>query len=78
MFIISRVKYYNTATNSWEYTDIVVAGQNSKSAYEYAVEGGYTGTEEEFAAKLAADIPSDDHINSLIDTKLGVIENGTY
>lgn len=30
------------------------------------------------AAKLAADIPSDDHINSLIDTKLGVIENGTY
>ena len=23
-------------------------------------------------------IPSDDHINSLIDTKLGVIENGTY
>ena len=24
------------------------------------------------------DIPTDDHINSLIDTKLGVIENGTY
>ena len=24
------------------------------------------------------DIPSDDHINSLIDTKLGVIENGSY
>lgn len=23
-------------------------------------------------------IPSDDHINSLIDTKLGAIENGTY
>ena len=49
-----------------------------KSAYAYAVEGGYTGTEAEFAAKLAAEIPSDDHINSLIDTKLGVIENGAY
>lgn len=26
----------------------------------------------------AADLPSDDHINSLIDAKLGVIENGSY
>jgi hypothetical protein len=25
-----------------------------------------------------ADIPTDDHINSLIDTKLGAIENGSY
>ena len=24
------------------------------------------------------DVPTDDHINELIDTKLGVIENGTY
>ena len=28
-------------------------GADGKSAYAYAVEGGYTGTEEEFAAKLA-------------------------
>ena len=28
-----------------------------KSAYQYAQEGGYTGTETEFAAKLAAEIP---------------------
>ena len=28
--------------------------------------------------QLASTIPNDDHINSLIDTKLGVIENGTY
>ena len=85
-----------------------IKGANGKSAYQYAVEGGYTGTETEFAAKLAAEkfanpnaitftgaetgsydgsaamtvnIPSavtDDHINSLIDTKLGVIENGSY
>ena len=31
------------------------AGANGKSAYSYAVEGGYTGTEAEFAAKLAAE-----------------------
>ena len=31
-----------------------------KSAYQYAVEGGYTGTEAEFAAKLAQEIPSID------------------
>ena len=30
-------------------------GDNGKSAYSYAQDGGYTGTEEEFAAKLAAD-----------------------
>lgn len=29
-------------------------GKDGKSAYQYAVEGGYTGTEEEFAEKLAA------------------------
>lgn len=28
--------------------------------------------------QLAAAIPTDDHINALIDAKLGVIENGTY
>ena len=141
-------------------------GADGKSAYQYAQEGGYTGTEAEFSAKLAqeqltgttndltptqvyeavsagipvkvqytdsefgvfaytvfaiaetmgviaantiayyngqyilgelvgiisanswsfmkttlakkTDIPTDDHINSLIDTKLGVIENGSY
>ena len=102
------------------------SGTDGKSAYQYAVEGGYTGTETEFAKKLASEalivtitdnngtlsadktfletydaflagipvyaiydgssplpvkIPSavtDDHINFLIDTKLGVIENGSY
>lgn len=32
-------------------------GMPGKSAYQYAQEGGYTGTEEEFAAKLAAECP---------------------
>lgn len=30
-------------------------GTDGKSAYEYAVDGGYTGTEEEFAEKLASE-----------------------
>lgn len=30
-------------------------GADGKSAYAYAVEGGYTGTEEEFSAKMAAE-----------------------
>ena len=32
-----------------------IKGPQGKSAYQYAVEGGYTGTETEFAAKLAAE-----------------------
>lgn len=32
-------------------------GADGKSAYQYAVEGGYTGTEEAFAAKMAEEIP---------------------
>ena len=35
--------------------DTGATGADGKSAYAYAVEGGYTGTEEEFAAKLAAE-----------------------
>ena len=84
------------------------AGAAGKSAYAYAQDGGYTGTEEQFAAKLAqekfaspnaltftgavegnydgsapvsVEIPeavTDEHINNLINTALGVIENGTY
>ena len=41
-----------------------------------AVTGSYDGS-----AEMTVNIPSavtDDHINSLIDTKLGVIENGSY
>lgn len=33
-------------------------GADGKSAYQYAVEGGYTGTEEAFAAKLAQELPT--------------------
>lgn len=33
-------------------------GATGKTAYQYAQDGGYTGTETEFAAKLAKEIPS--------------------
>lgn len=32
-------------------------GADGKSAYQYAQDGGYTGTEEEFAAKMAEEMP---------------------
>jgi hypothetical protein len=44
-----------------------IIGANGKSAYEYAQDSGYTGTEEEFATKLAAAIPA----------KLSELENDT-
>lgn len=34
------------------------SGADGKSAYAYAVDGGYTGTEAEFAAKLAQEMPT--------------------
>lgn len=38
--------------------EIGPAGADGKSAYAYAVDGGYTGTQEEFAAKLAEEMPT--------------------
>ena len=35
-------------------------GTDGKSAYSYAVDGGYTGTEEEFVEKMASPIPAVD------------------
>ena len=38
--------------------DTGATGAGGKSAYQYAQDGGYTGTETEFAAKLAAEMPT--------------------
>lgn len=38
-----------------EDTGVKAEGQDGKSAYQYAQDGGYTGTEEEFAQKLASE-----------------------
>lgn len=52
-----------------------------KSAYQYAAEGGYTGTEEEFAAKMAAEIA--DEVDALVAlAECGIItpayQDGTF
>lgn len=54
------------------------AGAAGKSAYAYAQDGGYTGTEEQFAAKLAEETYSKSEIDSAlgayitdIDTLIG-------
>lgn len=36
---------------------LAIKGEDGKSAYKYAQEGGYTGTEEEFIQKLAEEFP---------------------
>lgn len=58
---MARVKYYNPAAGQWEYADLSTGGKDGKpgkTAYEYAKDGGYTGTEAEFSAKLAQEIPA--------------------
>ena len=39
-------------------TSGVFDGAPGKSAYQYALDGGYTGTEEEFAEKMAEEVPA--------------------
>lgn len=84
VYILAQL-WGNTSNNSWgvqfttlaQKTDIPSALPNPKTlAFTGAVTGSYDGS-----APLSVKIPSavtDDHINSLIDTKLGVIENGSY
>lgn len=49
----------NGVPTEWEAADMA-SGADGKSAYTYAVESGYAGTETEFAAKLAEEIPTID------------------
>lgn len=77
--------YGDKSTNGWFYevtplakpSDIPSALPNPNALkFTGAVTGSYNGS-----AALTVNIPSavtDTHINSLIDTKLGVIENGAY
>lgn len=83
-----------SATHSWEGTTLTITsavgtssanlkgekgdkGDTGKTAYQYAVEGGYTGTEAQFSQEFANAI-SATYIASVVDEKLGVVENGTY
>lgn len=48
-------------------------GDPGKTAYEYAKEGGYPGTQEEFAAKLAAEVPRVD--DALSEESVNAVQN---
>ena len=45
-----------------------------KSAYQYAVDGGYTGTEAEFAAKLAQETYSKSEIDAIMGSYINDID----
>lgn len=84
MYILAELNGIKS-NNTWgtafttlaEKTDIPTALHNPNAlTFTGAVTGSYDGS-----AAMTVSIPSavtDDHINSLIDTKLGVIENGSY
>jgi hypothetical protein len=69
---MARIKFYNKETNKWEYADKAI-----NSGKDYVLTDADKAEIAELAAELI-DIPTDEHINSLINTALGVIENGTY
>ena len=96
LIVSQTVMYYNSvcilvelvgdkSSNMWalitstlaQKTDIPSKLPNPNAlTFTGAVTGSYNGS-----AAVTVNIPSavtDDHINSLIDTKLGVIENGSY
>lgn len=50
---------YVYQNGAWESTELYGRGQDGKSAYAYAQDGGYTGTEAEFSAKLSEEIPTE-------------------
>ena len=84
MYLLA-VLYGDKSTNGWLYevtplakkTDIPSALPNPNAlTFTGAVTGSYDGTSA-MTVKIPREV-TDDHINSLIDTKLGVIENGSY
>ena len=56
----------------------VVTATKSGKTTTISVDGAAIATVEDGADGKPGAAVTDDHINSLIDTKLGVIENGSY
>lgn len=54
---MSLFKYKNPETGEWQSAS-VIRGDPGKTAYEYAQDAGYTGTEAEFSENLAAEVPT--------------------
>lgn len=61
--------YLTRVPDGYATEQFVYDGFQPKGEYLTEIPEGYAKT---------TDIPTDEHINALIDTKLGVIENGTY
>lgn len=59
--------YIQFSTDNLTWKNVIAVselkGQTGKTAYEYAKDGGYTGTEEEFAQKLAKEIKVDSELS---------------
>lgn len=45
--------------------EVEIGGKNGKSAYDYAVDGGYEGTEEEFQ-EMMADVATKTYVDNAI------------
>lgn len=71
----NHIRFWLMSYSETECYFVTTAGNNSMFATV-----GEDGSFDVETTRLAttAQIPTDDHINSLIDTKLGVIENGSY
>lgn len=72
---MARIKHYDPEKQAWVYSDKAFASSGGG--------GDYVLTEDDkrsIATMAAAlvDVPTDDHINALIDAKLGVIANASY
>jgi hypothetical protein len=63
----------NVVINADGTMDAPTGGSKQPLTFTGAVNATYDGS-----TALSVAIPTDDHINSLINTALGVIENGTY
>lgn len=61
--------YIQFSTDNLTWKNVIAVselkGQTGKTAYEYAKDGGYTGTEEEFAKKLAQENPTREEFSQL-------------
>lgn len=64
--------YIQFSTDNLTWKNVIAVselkGQTGKTAYEYAKDGGYTGTEEEFAKKLAQENPTREEFSRLSAT----------
>ena len=88
---MARIKYWDEESQTWKYADKSLGPNIDLTEYAKtedlptklpnpnaltftgAVNAIYDGSE-----AVSVEIPTDEHINELINTALGVIENGTY